>query len=61
MTEFVVGSEKPTRIRFDALQRTNVVLEIDVPAGGVRVLLALRIGRNRVQIGFFPETLRQWR
>ena len=61
VTEFVMRGEKPARVRFDALQRANVVLEIDVPAGGVSILLAFRIRRQRIQIRFFPETLRQRR
>ena len=39
--EFVMRGEKPPRVRLDALQRTNVVLEINMPAGGVRVFLPL--------------------
>src|SRR5205814_7509288 len=61
VTELVMRSEKPTRIRFDALQRTNVVLKIHMPAGGVCVLLALLVRRHWIQIRFFPETLRQRR
>src|SRR5215475_13689188 len=45
--KLVVSRKKPTRIRLDALQRTNVVLKIDMPAGGVRVFLPVRIGWNR--------------
>ena len=41
VTEFVMRSEKPTRVRLDALQRPNVVLKVDMPAGGMRVLLPL--------------------
>src|SRR6266545_166916 len=41
VTKLVMRGEKPARVRLDALQRTNVVLEIDMPAGGVRVLFAL--------------------
>src|SRR6266487_7157116 len=53
--------EEPARVWLDALKRANVVLEIDVPAGGVRVFLALRIRWQRIQVRSFPETLRQRR
>src|SRR4029453_14570372 len=61
MAELMMRGEKPPRIRFDALQRANVVLKIDMVAVCVRIFLALRIRRNREQIRFFPETLRQRR
>src|SRR6266478_8014427 len=61
MPELMVRSEKPTRIWFDALQRTNIILKVNVPAGSVRIFLPFRIGRYRIQIRFFPETLRQRR
>src|SRR5215469_10067193 len=61
MPEFMMRGEKPPRIWFDALQRANVVFKIDMEAVGVRVFLPLGIRRNREQIRFFPETLRQRR
>src|SRR5438552_1932191 len=57
MTEFVMRGEKPARVRFYALERTNVVLKIDMPARSVRVFLPLRIRRQRIQIGSLPKTL----
>ena len=53
--------EEPARVRLDALERANVVLKIDVPARGVRVLLPFRIRRQRIKIGFLPKALRQRR
>ena len=51
--------EKPARVRFNALERANVILEIDVPAGGVGILLSFRTRRQRIQVRSFPKTLRQ--
>ena len=46
VTELMMRREKPACIRFDALERTNVVLKIDMPAGGVRVFFRLESGGN---------------
>ena len=48
MPELMMRGKKPPRIRLDALQGANVVLKIDMPAGGVRVFLLLRIRGNRI-------------
>src|SRR5439155_23443859 len=53
--------EEPARIRLDALERTNVVLEINVPARSVGILLPLVPRWNRIQIRFPPKTFRQRR
>src|SRR5215469_3222617 len=50
--KLVMGSEKPTRIWLDALQRTNVVLKIDMVAVGVRVFFPFRIGWNGKQVRY---------
>src|SRR6267142_1135248 len=59
VTQLVVRGKKPFRIRLDALQRSNVVLEIDVPARGMRIFLSFGIGRERIKIRFLPEAVRQ--
>src|SRR5437867_9746476 len=56
VTELVVRAEEPARARFDALERTNVVLKIDMPAGSMRIFLPFRIRWQRIKIGFLPET-----
>src|SRR5439155_23751373 len=61
VTELVMRGEKPARVRFDALERTNVVLKIDMPARSVRVFLPLRIRWQRIKIRFLPKTFRQRR
>src|SRR5438034_11817465 len=58
VTEFVMRDEEPARIWFDALERTNLVLKIDMPAGSVRVFLPFRIRRQRIKIRFLPKTFR---
>src|SRR6476620_6248040 len=59
--ELMMRSEKPPRIRLNALQGANVVFKVDMEAECVRVFLPLGIRRNRVQIRFLPEALRQRR
>src|SRR5262249_45188139 len=61
MPELMVRGEKPTWFWFESLQGANVVFKVDMEAECVRVFLPLGIRRNRVQIRFLPETLRQWR
>src|SRR5438128_2444131 len=58
VTEFMMRGEKPARIWFDALERTNVVLEIDMPTGSVRIFLPFRIRRQWIKIRFLPKTFR---
>src|SRR6266516_4562767 len=57
--ELVVRGEEPARVRFNALERSDVVLQIDVPARSVSVFLTLRVRRQRIQIRFLPKTFRQ--
>jgi hypothetical protein len=46
VTELMVRGEEPPRIRLDALKRTDVVFQIDMPAGSMSIFLALRIRRH---------------
>src|SRR5882724_2364089 len=57
----MMRGKEPARVRLDALQRPDVVLEIDVPAGGVSILLSFRTSGQGIEIRFFPETLWQRR
>ena len=60
MSKFMVSSKEPARIGFDALERTDVILEIDVPARSMGVHLS-RIARlDWIEIGFRPEAGGQW-
>ena len=60
MPQLVVGGIEPTRIRLDALERADVLLQVDVPARSMGVLLS-RIARlDRVKIGLRPEAGGQW-
>src|ERR1051325_4050993 len=61
MTKLMVGSKEPARIRFDALESTNVIFKIDVPARSMSVLFPLIAYRNRKEIRFLPKTIRQRR
>ena len=56
--ELVMRGEKPARVWLNALKRANVVLQIDVPARGVGVFLALRVRGQGIKIGAFPERFR---
>src|SRR5581483_10728026 len=59
--QLVMRSEKPARIRFNTLERADVILQINMPAGRVGILLPFRPGRHWIQVRSFPETLRQRR
>jgi hypothetical protein len=59
VAELVVRGVEPARVRLDAHERADVFLEVDVPTGGVRVLLALLAFFDRVEIGFRPEARRE--
>ena len=60
VTELVMRGEEPLRVRLDALERANVILKIDVPAGCMRILLPLVARMNRIEIGFGPKTRGQF-
>src|SRR5437667_877664 len=59
MSKFMVSSKEPARIGFDALERTDVILEIDVPARSMGVLFPFVAHWNGKEIRFFPKAIRQ--
>src|SRR5437763_11179914 len=61
VTELMMRSEKPACVRLDALERADVVLQVDMPARSVSVFLSFRVRWQWIQVRFLPETFRQRR
>src|SRR5467141_3859588 len=57
----MVRGVEPARVRLDALERADVVLEIDMPAGSMSVFLAWVAGLDGIEIGLGPKAGRQRR
>src|SRR5207237_10578946 len=55
VAELVVAGGEPLLVRLHAHQGTDVLRVIDVPGGGVAVLLAREPGRHRIKIAALPE------
>src|SRR5438132_6265132 len=53
--------KEPARVRLDALQRPDIIFEIDVPARSMGVLLSFRTRWQGIEVRFFPESLGQRR
>ena len=51
----VTGGAEPLLVGLHAHERAYVALAVDVPGGGVAVLLARGVARYRVEIRFLPE------
>ncbi len=61
VAELVVRGAEPPFVGLDAHQRAHVLVVVDVPGGGVGVLLARQPRRNRVEVAGLPERRRQLR
>src|SRR5438045_8826096 len=59
VTELTMRSEKPACVRLDALERADVVLQVDMPARSVSVFLSFRVRWHSIQVRFLPETFRR--